>query len=37
MGATLCIKACGEGSGPTIVEDPNYGNLTYSWGPCSDQ
>ena len=36
-GKTLCIKVCGEGSGPTIVVDPSYDNLTCTWGPCRDQ
>ena len=36
VGATLCLKVCGDGSGPTIVDGPDYDNLTCTWGPCRD-
>jgi len=36
VGNTLCIKACGDDTGGTIVVDPNYNNLTCTWGPCRD-
>jgi hypothetical protein len=36
MAQTMCIKVCGDNSGPTIVVDPNYDNLTCTWGPCRD-
>jgi hypothetical protein len=37
VGPTLCIKVCGDDTGGTIVLDPNYSNLTYTWGPCRDR
>ncbi len=34
MGTTLCPKVCGDDTGPASTQGPDYGNLTYTWGPC---
>ncbi len=35
MSTTMCLKRCGDNAGPTTVQEPNYSNLTYTWGPCA--
>ena len=36
LGVSLCPKRCDGNDGAAGREGPDYGNLTYTWGPCRD-
>jgi hypothetical protein len=36
MGPSLCPRKCDGNDGATNPAEPDYGNLTYTWGPCRE-
>ena len=34
VGVSLCPKKCSGNDGAADRADPDYSNLTYTWGPC---